>query len=232
MAQVTVRDLVAYGLEHQPLQVTVRDLVAYGIEPVTPGYYYREAAGFLLRDDPRGNGYREAAGFFLRSARNPDFTKDGKTALLAAVNKEWSLGLTAAKVDWVNPRIAPSTDGFSSLVTIVAKPGSKLLGQYDIRYNRYELIDAFVGKDVGSFIVSQNTTVYALLPVINSQFNLALTTNDVQDGSVIANHSVTLRAGTGSFWFNPGGQVILGTAGSPSLDAAIVIADLSGFAAA
>lgn len=211
MAQVTVLDLSVYGAEINPKAITVLDIPVYAVDGATVSVNVRASDGFVLRDDPKPNKFRQGAGYVSRGRRKPDFSKSAKDALLLAVNKEWGMGWSANSLQFLNPVVSASTEAFNSWVTIKPVVGSNYGGQVNIRYDRYALEDAFAGKNVGSFVVSATSTVWDLLPTINSQFNLALTQSDVQQATATANQPLTLQAGTASLYFMPGGSVILGS---------------------
>lgn len=210
MPQISVLDLSVYGLEVSLKKVVTDSLSVYAIEPAVPSVNVRSADGYVMRDDPKGNNLRQAAGYALRSKRKPDFSKDAKTALYAAVQRDWGISLTSSTGYWANPRNSDPTSSFNSLVSIMGASGSGYGGSFDVRYDRYDITDAFVGKTVTGYSPTSDGTIYGKLAEINAYFGLALDVSDVQDGPVQTGKSFTLIVPSGSFYFLAGGQITIG----------------------
>lgn len=228
MAQVQVRDVVAYVANLVPAAVEVRDVAAYVAlrQPMIASLRYASMA--VLRNDGRGVLIRRAAMMVARRSRKPDFSVSATARLFSVLQQDLGVTIQGNNATWSNPR--PDTGHFNTLVDLTAGPGSRLVGSTTLRYDRYHLSEAFVGKSTQDYVVSADGTIHGLLEDLNSQFNLALTTDDVQDGPVTVGHTFTLQTTESSLWFLPGGSMTVG--GYPSLDTAIAVADLSGFDAA
>lgn len=228
---INLRDTSVFIAERVPMTANVRDVSVYVMEQDPPQPTVRAVRGAVLADDPRGAVVRAARAALLASLRAPDFTKDGLTAMLAAINAEWNLSLTSALVSIENPRALAGDAMFDTLIDVRALQGSKLTGTMTLRYRRYAMADAFVGKDPAAFPVPEATTIHAVLPRVNSFYNLALTTADVRNGGVAANGLVVLQAVSTSMRFLPNSLIRLGTT-VKDLNGSIAVGDLTGFTAA
>jgi len=223
---INLRDLSVYGVEPIPGEISLRDISVYAIEQAPAQVVARAITGHMLVDDPRHALLRAITGVALTElARAPDFSVAGPVALLAAINREFKLTLTAAQVKF-QAVATLSHPFFNTVVTLAPLHGFPYAGSFQLQYRRYSLPTAFAGKDVGNFTTA-SATIHGALSDINSAFGLALTAADVVDGPISG--GFTLVAATTSLWFVPGTQIGLGTAGVTDLAVAITLGDLTGF---
>jgi len=229
MATQKIREVAVYAASLSPKVVKLKEAAVYAAVRPPSTLRVRSLSALVLSSHVLPVNVKMVTGCVLESMRSQDYSKDPIAAMLAALNREFKLTLSTSTVA-LAARTLAGDSFFDAEIVLTAKPGSKMTGQTAIRYRRYPISDAFKGLDTATFDVAVSTTVHALLPQINTQFHLALTTDDVADGAVNAHQPITLQVIDTSIYFRSGDSITLG--GAPPLASAIVVGDLTGFDAA
>lgn len=110
--------------------------------------------------------------------------------------------------------IAENYQIYNSKVTVTATASlDSFSGSTVLRYSRADIARHFINDTHLGITVDSNTTIYTLLPLLNIAHNVLMTTDDINDGPVLAGATgITLTAKTTSFLYLPGTTVRLGTA--------------------
>lgn len=230
MATQKIREVGIYAASLSPKVSKIKDAAVYAAVRVPSAIQIRALSALVMSANVQPQAIRAVNGNVMEAVRPRDFSIDPTVAVLSAVNREFTLSLVAGTVS-VTGRSLAGDAFFDAEAVLTALPGSGLKGSVAVRYRRYPFALAFQGKDTSAFVVGAATTIHALLPQINSQYNLALTTADVRDGAVPLHGQVTLLTLATSIYFRPNEQIVLGGI-APSLDTALTVGDLTGFNAA
>ena len=190
----------------------------------------RQTIPLVLANDPRQGQLRQMSVLALvEQDRGTDFSQTGLAHLIATINKEYKCTFTSAQVKLDNLAVN-ANPAFNTKVRLSPASGQlPYSGSIELWYNRYVISDAFKGKDTSSFTIAQDTTVFALLPTINSQYGVNLVQGDVVDKVVKkADGGFVLDVAPSSYWFRSS-SIQIGTPVDNSLSAAFTTKKLSGF---
>lgn len=90
--------------------------------------------------------------------------------------------------------------------------GTGYTGSTYFYYDRVLIERSFLTPDNTLAAVPANTTIYALLPTLNTSLRSLLTTDDIEDAPVLAGaKNLTFIAKSTSFLYIPGSRVVIGT---------------------
>lgn len=149
--------------------------------------------------------------------------------LLSVINaNSKSIVFTSSTLN-INFPVKEEYQGKNSKVTISSTPNTAgYSGSTVLRYNRVLIERAFLTATTLPTIPA-NTTIYALLPSLNTQFNSKLTTDDLEDAVVLAG-AVRLYfvAKSTSYLYIPGSKVLIGTP-MPTMASLVTVKALAGF---
>lgn len=186
----------------------------------------RHMVGSIWSPDPVTVQARHMVGSIWTPDAQPLPAQTGVAAFLALLNANTSTVFTTSNLTVGAPQTT-TPNNVNTVVKITALPASGFSGSMNVYYTRRNLADAFPGsQNLGT--ISSATTIYALLPTINSKYGLNLTTQDINDGPVPAGSTViAITASNSSYVFKPGTVASVGQ--SVPLNTAAPITALMGF---
>lgn len=164
----------------------------------------------------------------VRTPNLPNFAQDYKTALLAALNKQYKTAFTAAQVAFGAPVALANDQDYNTSVLLTPNRTSGYSGSKTMRYNRVDLANALTGKDTALPTTGMGATVWTSLAAINTKYGLALTTADVVDKSITGQAGITIFAADTSGLFTPGTFMRIG-AQVPTMAAAFPQVEIFAF---
>lgn len=205
------RRLAATALT-QDLGGTLRTVNGYAFETPPPSGTVRTVLGYAFQAGQRALpiGFTSIAALYQLINSNSSYTT-------------WS----ASNSTISSPTTDTSRPGANTVVAMTAQRASGFSGTINLYYNRRPLSDISANSvSLGS--IPSATTIYALLPTINSKYGCNLAQSDVVDGPVAAGAVfVKLTAASGSYMFQPGTIWLAGIV--QSLGAAVLNTNLNGF---
>lgn len=114
----------------------------------------------------------------------PNTAVASKAILLAALNTVLNKNYTLEQINFTNMAPRLTDPNFNTGLDVTAIIGSGYTGFKPIRYNRLDIGLFFGGALVIDASALVATTIYELLPAINSQLNLAIREDELVDGPV------------------------------------------------
>lgn len=226
MGEITVRKVYGQVLLTDKRPITVRKVYAQtlsvSIDPINVRAV--RAQYVTIPQDPVN--LRVVRAQYLSVPKvPPDFSKPPLPLLLAKVNGANGTYFTEEQVTFGAP--APLVGGTrNTQLNIHAEESSRHSGDVTIQYDRWDLgevfgLDAVVNGESSGF-----GTVHELLPLINEQFKLCLTPEEVVDHPVDSGGAFVLQVNDKSIYFLPNS---LYTFGALSLANEFPVTDLGGF---
>lgn len=175
---------------------TIRQITGYAFETVPPAGTVRQIAGYAFQQTPPALNLSVTGDLALYALINNNTTFTGKWS---ATNS--TLGVPAVDNTQLN---------CNTKINLAALSVSGYGGSINLYYNRRTLGSA-ISASISLGTIASNTTVWAMLPTINSKYNINLTQTDVVNGTVLAGAtSIALVAASSSWLFQPGSSVAVG----------------------
>jgi len=198
----------------------------------------RQDKVFAVMREPANWQVRQNMVFAVISAPLFDTAIPSVTNLLALINRNVNRSVLNRDLTWDDivadaPVVYSDEPAYNSQVTVRARPGFHFTKSITFKYNRIQLAGIFPAG--GYELDSVDSTVHALLPVVNSLYGLVLDPVDIVDGPVhLTDSHLTLVAATTSPGFVPGSQFMVPFAGvtEQPLESAVTVGDLTGFSPA
>lgn len=229
-----IRKATAVQLVQDPSTVNVRKASAVAFVSDV-GVQLRQITGYAFESPAPGMQLRQIAGYAFETPQAAvPVSKTGDLALYDLINNNRlvSTVFSASNTTLGTPSAlgSPDANGHNTSVTLTAKPGSGYSGSTTFYYKRRPISDLNPGS-VSLGTIASDTTVWALLPTINSKYGWNLTQSDVVNAAVKAGAmSLPLVAGSSSYQFTPGSTTGVGV--QNALSTAVATKALSGFDAA
>jgi hypothetical protein len=189
----------------------------------------RNIQGYAFETPPTAGSLRSISGYAFQSVKPAlNLSVTGDKALYALINNNSLYTSWSASTSTLGTPVADSSvANTNTRVNLAAKSSSGYGGNINLHYNRRPISDA-INTSVSLGTIASDTTVWALLPTINSKYGTNLTTQDVVNATVKAGSTVfPLVADTGSWLFLPGSLASAGT--TTDLATATPATALSGF---
>lgn len=132
-----------------------------------------------------------------------NFQQTNTKILLDLINADNSTSLPESAVSLGAPTAATEDPtGLITTVTATAQAGSGYSGAQTFTYNRVDL--GFMAVNEPDLVIeSEETTIHALIPYLNTTFGIQLTTADIVDGAlptpepdVVKQFTITAAAGS------------------------------------
>lgn len=195
------------------------------------GATLRQIAGYAFETVLPAGTVRQIAGYAFEQASPPlNLAVTGDLALYALINNnttfagKWSASNSTLGV----PSVDNTQKNCNTKINLAALPVSGFGGNLNLFYNRRTL-NSVISASISLGSIPSNTTVWAMLPTINTKYNINLTQTDVVNGTVLAGATtIALVAASTSWMFVPGSTVAVGLVAS--LSAVTPVTALSGFA--
>lgn len=186
----------------------------------------RHMVGSIWSPDPTTVQARHMVGSIWTPDAQALPAQTGITAFLGLLNANTNKVFTTSNLTIGAPQTT-ALNNVNTVVRITALPASGFSGSMNVYYTRRNLADAFPGsQNLGT--IASATTIYALLPTINTKYGLNLTTQDINDGPVPAGATVfSVTASANSYVFQPGTIASVGQ--SIALSTAAPATALAGF---
>jgi hypothetical protein len=175
--------------------VTLRNIQGFAFESVPPAMVLRNLQGFAF----------EKVQFAL------PLSVAGNLALYQLINNNSIYTSWSASNSTLGTPAADSThSNCNTVISLTAQEASGYSGSINLYYNRQPLSVA-ISASISLGSIPAATTIWALLPTINTKYSLNLTTQDVVNGTVPAGAvAIVLTAASGSWLFQPGSTAVAG----------------------
>lgn len=135
---------------------------------------------------------------------SPDFRLVAWPKLLQIINDTNGFAFTQAMLIPSLPEVNTDPRYWNTKLKVTATPLSGFSGSMYVYYQRYPISEAF-NKLAPLINLTGKNTVYDVLPQLNTNYDLALTSADVEDGPIDkATNSFVLKAKAGSWFFLEG----------------------------
>lgn len=226
---INIRDISVYALRKPPVSTAYRDVSAYALIKEQPVPVASRLEVFALSSTPPEIlATRVAAWALIPDVKAAQFDVAGIVHMRDVILRELAVDVDGVKIAFVKAEALTGDLVYNAKVTVKALPGSRLIGSYSIRYNRYDLSAALTGKGLENLSMGSATSAHQLISAINDAANITLSTIDVEDTPIQAgSSSVELVAAANSYYFKTGTKFRVGV--DNSLENAIKISDMNGF---
>lgn len=168
----------------------LRDVAVYGITKATAIASLKTLGGFVLQTYQSPAQLRGLVGSMLTDSivRVPTFSVGQDASILAAINREYKLALTASMVT-IGPAVAlDASDDYNTKVTVTAKPASGYNGDMTFRYRRLLLSRIIQAVDISvAKAISGATKTSDYIALVNSTYGVSFTAADFVDQAVVDN---------------------------------------------
>ncbi|MNF64208.1 hypothetical protein D3C84_459320 [compost metagenome] len=139
---------------------------------------------------------------------SPDFSLVAWPKLLQIINDTNGFAFTQAMLLPGTPEVNTNPLYWNTKLLVTATPLSGFSGSMYVYYQRYPISEAF-NKLAPLLDLTGKNTVYDVLPQLNANYDLALTSADVEDGPIDkATNSFKLKVKAGSWFFLEGTEFI------------------------
>jgi hypothetical protein len=134
----------------------------------------------------------------------PDYRLVAWPTLLQIINQMNGFAFTSAMLIPGLPEVNTNPLYWNTKLRVTATPLSGFSGSMYVYYQRFPISEPF-SKLAPLLDLTGKNTIYDVLPQLNTNYGLALTSADVEDGPIDqVNKSFTLRAKAGSWFFLEG----------------------------
>lgn len=213
--------------------ISIRNITGYALAPEqqpTKGMSLRKVSGYAMTKTPSQLNIRGAYAYgFYTPVKVILRNKTNKLLLLDLINMETTEAFTLSRIS-MGPAVVNATPfEKNTSIELSALALSGFRDKVTLKYNRFQ-IDQYFPDVTWKLTVPVATTLYTLIPAINTAYGCNLVTDDLVDRPIAANVTTfEMTASANSYMFLPGTKVRLGVFDGISLIETVTVKDLPGF---